>query len=99
MAGIQNYFPHREIWDRNTINTRFNRWLQGSPADYDEWAYGQVERKVFVERLLASNGPLVDLSFRGHNGNISFATVATDFRHRSRSLLTTPLRVFERRLI
>jgi hypothetical protein len=67
--------------DRNTINTRFNRWLQGSLADYDgEWAYGKVERRVFVERLLPSNGPLVDLTFRGHNGNISIVSVATDFK-------------------
>jgi hypothetical protein len=76
----QNYFPHRETLDRNTINTRFNRWLQESKADYGEWAYGQVERRVFVERLLPSNGPLVDLTFRGHDGNISFATVVTDLK-------------------
>jgi len=74
----QNYFPHRETLDRKTINNRFCRWLQGSLADKGEWAYGPIERKIFVERLLP--GPIVDLSFRSHNGNISLVTIATGFK-------------------
>jgi TupA-like ATPgrasp len=77
----QNHFPHRENWDRQAINNCFNCWLEESLADEEgEWAYEPIERRVFVERLVSSNGPIIDMTFRGHNGNISFVTIATGFK-------------------
>jgi hypothetical protein len=58
-AGLLGVNPCHRLAKRGVENRcrrvltdiRCNRWLQGSLADYGEWAYGQVEWRVFVDAL------------------------------------------------
>ncbi|WP_164730651.1 ATP-grasp fold amidoligase family protein [Pelagibacterium montanilacus] len=79
-GSSQNYFPDRESWDRAQIEATFERWLRYSRSSIGEWAYGQNQPRILVERLLSPARPVLDYSFRVHDGTVSMASVALGFK-------------------
>jgi hypothetical protein len=75
----RNYFPGRGQWTPEERKRRFLRWLEpkGGPG---EWGYTQVRPRLFVERAIGGDDAVVDLTFRSHDGVISVAFVATQWK-------------------
>lgn len=74
----QNYFPSRGDWGRARFEQIFRQWLQRVRAG--EWAYKDVPHRILVERELAPQGTMIDFSFRGFDGHLSLAHVASSYK-------------------
>lgn len=75
----RNYYPGRTVWTEDERIRRLDRWLR--PAGrLGEWGYSQVTPRLFVERLIGGPDGIVDLTIRCHDGNISIAFVATQWK-------------------
>jgi hypothetical protein len=87
-ASGQNYLPHRGELPRAEVNRQFHRWLRASAGKRwlgwldqgQEWAYWPVPSKVFVERQVSGDRPLVDISVRVLDGEALMVSCALDFK-------------------
>ncbi len=75
-----NYFPHREALPREALNRRVDGWLQQTFGHGEQWGYRKIKPKVFVERLVASDGPLLDFTVRGVDGEALLVAIATAYK-------------------
>lgn len=75
-----NYFPGRARWDEQTLRQQFRRWLRRPRCGPGEWAYHQVPSRLFIERLIAPPGELIDLNLRCQDGEISSAFVGVNWK-------------------
>ncbi len=75
----RNYYPGRTSWTEVQRRRRLRRWLRPA-VRLGEWGYGQVSPRLFVERLMGGGREIVDLTFRCHDGAISAAFVATQWK-------------------
>lgn len=76
----RNYMPHRAVWPRAVLERRLRRWLKSRWARLGEWAYSQIEPRLFVERLIGDGRPLLELTFRAFDGKVPLAFAATDWK-------------------
>jgi TupA-like ATPgrasp len=80
-ASGTNYFPYRERYSRADVERIFRRWLSIDWSKYySEWAYSSVKRRIFVEELVGDKNNLFDISVRAHNGDVSIASVAINWK-------------------
>ncbi len=75
-GSARNYLPHRGIWPRHVFLRRTRRWLRRHPARLGEWAYGEVEPRLYVERLIGRGQPIMDLNIRTFGGEVAVAFLA-----------------------
>jgi hypothetical protein len=75
----RNYDPGRTTWSNAQRTRRFTRWLR-RVRRLGEWGYSQVVPRLLVERLIGGPAGVVDLTFRCHDGEISVAFVATQWK-------------------
>lgn len=75
----RNYYPGRTHWTSAERHRRLTRWLKPSGRK-GEWGYSQVSPRLFVERLIGPSDRVVDLTFRCHDGAVSVAFVATNWK-------------------
>ncbi len=81
----QNYFPCRERRSRDDVERIFREWLSIDWSKHSsEWAYSSVKRTIFVEELIGDKNNSFDIAVRAHNGAISLASVAIDFKTENR---------------
>ena len=73
-----NYFPgDNNVSDIKNVRECLQNWLRINFSKFhNEWSYGMVKRKVFVERLVSERKNTEDLKFWSHDGVISVAYVA-----------------------
>jgi hypothetical protein len=97
-GSTNNYFPGRENLSREEITGRFRRWLASHRSGEGEWASGQIDRKVFVERLVEADGPMIDLGIRAFDGQIGVISIATDYKTKDArwSYVTADGKILER---
>lgn len=76
----RNYVPGRGAWPAAVLRRRARRWLARRWARLGEWAYAEVEPRLFVERELGCGRPLVDLTMRAFDGTVALAFVAEDWK-------------------
>jgi hypothetical protein len=76
-----NYFPNRGRHSRADVERIFRKWLSVDWSKYySEWSYSAVQRKIFVEELIREKDGLLDISIRAHDGDVSIASVATNWK-------------------
>jgi TupA-like ATPgrasp len=80
-ATTQNYFTDASK-SRQEIESLFRKYLLVNQAETGdcEWAYGAIDRKVFVEKYISGRVPLMDISVRAHDGHISLVSIATFYK-------------------
>lgn len=87
-ASGQNYLPHRGELSRAEVNQQFHGWLRASAGkrwlgwlDHgQEWAYWSVPSRIFVERQVSADRPLVDISVRVLDGETLLLSCALDVK-------------------
>jgi hypothetical protein len=75
----RNYYPGRSNWTEAERTRRLARWLKPTRRK-GEWGYSQVTPRLFVERLIGGPAGVVDLTLRCHDGTVSVAFVATQWK-------------------
>lgn len=86
----RNYYPGRSNWTEAQRRRRLRRWLRPATR-LGEWGYGQVRPRLVVEREVGGGRDIIDLTFRCHDGAISMAFVATQWKSGSaRAAYCTP---------
>jgi len=71
-----NYFPGPAPLPRPELDAMMAGWLRRSHYIQDQWAYRDVPRRLFVEPRIGSGGPLVEYTFRSHDGEVSAGFVS-----------------------
>lgn len=73
-----NHFPARRALDQAELERTLERWL-GNRFDHElQWAYGQVQPRLLVERLVGNGAPLSEMTFRCSDGKVATAFVAIE---------------------
>jgi len=73
-----NYFPGRQSLARPELESLLESWL-GRRFDRElQWAYGRVQPKLMVERLVGGGAPLWEMTFRCSDGKVATAFVAIE---------------------
>ncbi|MEN6543572.1 ATP-grasp fold amidoligase family protein [Parvibaculum sp.] len=74
----RNFFIRDGKYAPDELSRTLKRWRAEGPYErrLGEWAYGQIERRIFVEELLpCSTGPLIDIAIRAGGGQVAFGSL------------------------